>query len=276
MKNLLINGIGKLALIFLLATMSCNESYLELEPVGSLNESVLANRAGVDGLLIGAYSLLDGVGANGSGNPWQSPVSNYLLGGIASDDSHKGTEYGDESYMEQIENYTHTPITTSFNSKWVALYAGVQRANDVLRILERVKPGAISEQERVQISSEAIFLRAVYHFEAAKVWRNVPYVDEKITFSGNNYLISNTTPIWPMIEKDLLQSISTLTPTKSDAARANSWAAKAILAKVYMFQHKYIDAQKLLTDIIANGITASGKKYALTKRLLYPSIFIKC
>ncbi|WP_439584363.1 RagB/SusD family nutrient uptake outer membrane protein [Dyadobacter bucti] len=266
MKKSFINCTGTSALAFLIVLMSCNESHLEKNAVGSLNESVLANRAGVNGLLIGAYSLLDGVGASGTGSPWQSPVSNYLLGGIASDDSHKGTEYGDESYMEQIENYTHTPITSSFDSKWRALYAGVQRANDVLRILERVKPEDISEAEREQIVAEAVFLRAVYHFEAAKVWRNVPYVDEKVTFASNNYLVPNTVPIWPMIEKDLLQAIASLTPTKAEVGRANSWAAKAMLAKVYMFQHKYQDAQQLLTDIIANGNTAAGQKYALMQR----------
>jgi hypothetical protein len=266
MKKSFINGTGRSLLALLILLMSCNESHLEKKAVGSLDESVLANRAGVNGLLIGAYSLLDGVGASGTGSPWQSPVSNYLLGGIASDDSHKGTEYGDESYMEQIENYTHTPITSSFDSKWRALYAGVQRANDVLRILERVKPEDISEADREQIVAEAVFLRAVYHFEAAKVWRNVPYVDEKVTFAGSNYLIPNTVSIWPLIEKDLLQAIASLTPVKADVGRANSWAAKAMLAKVYMFQYKYLDAQQLLTDIIANGTTASGQKYALTPR----------
>ena len=30
-----------------------------------------------------------------------------------------------------------------------------------------------------------------------------------------------------------------------------------------MFQHKFSDAKPLLEDIIANGVTASGLKYAL-------------
>jgi hypothetical protein len=41
-------------------SMSCKK-FLEQTPTQSLNQIVLANKAGVDGLLIGAYALADGV-----------------------------------------------------------------------------------------------------------------------------------------------------------------------------------------------------------------------
>jgi hypothetical protein len=245
---------------------ACKKSYLEKQPLGSLSEVTLANKAGVEGLLIGAYSLLDGVGQTGTGDPYYTPVSNWILGGIASDDAHKGSEYGDITEYQEIENYTATPVILPFNEKWIALYAGVQRANDVLRILAKVTDGSISDEEAKQITAETRFLRAVYHFEAAKIWKNVPYVDETISFLNNNYNVSNTPPIWPKIEEDLQFAVSNLTDTKSEIARANSWAAKAFLAKAYMFQQKFLEAKTLLTDIIANGVTASGTKYALIEK----------
>jgi len=245
---------------------ACKKSYLEIQPLGSLSESTLANKAGINGLLIGAYSLLDGVGASGTGDPFYTPVSNWVLGGVASDDAHKGSEYGDISEYQQVENYTVTPVIIPFNQKWIALYAGVQRANDVLRVLAKIKDGAISVEEIKQITAEARFLRAVYHFEAAKIWKNVPYVDENITFANNNYNVPNTVSVWPKIEEDFKFAATNLTDTKSEIARANSWAAKVFLAKTYMFQQKITEAKTLLTDIIANGITASGTKYALLKK----------
>ncbi|MBA2761203.1 MAG: RagB/SusD family nutrient uptake outer membrane protein, partial [Segetibacter sp.] len=245
---------------------ACKKDYLEKQPLGSLSETTLANKAGVQGLLIGAYSLLDGVGQRGTGAPFYTPVSNWVLGGVASDDAHKGSEYGDISEYQQVENYTLTPVIAPFNQKWVALYAGVQRANDALRILAKVTDGSISEEEAKQITAEARFLRAVYHFEAAKIWRNVPYVDETIGFVNNNYNVSNTIPIWPKIEEDFQFAATNLTETKNEIARGNSWAAKAFLAKAYMFQHKFNEAKTLLTDIITNGVTASGTKYALTSK----------
>lgn len=240
----------------------CKETFLEREPVGTLSESVLLNKAGVNGLLIGAYSLLDGVGANGTGDPYYSSSTNWVLSDVASDDSHKGSEYGDISDFQLIEAYKETPVTQPMNEKWVAIYAGVQRANDVLRVLAKVN-GLISDAEATQIKAEAVFLRAVYHFEAAVIWKNVPYVDESITFSNGNYNITNSTPIWPKIETDLKFALDNLTETKSDVGRANRWAAKAFLAKAYMFQHKFAEAKPLLADIITNGVTSLGQKYAL-------------
>ena len=219
----------------------------------------------MNGLLIGAYSLLDGIGANGTGNPWHTGISNFLLGSVAADDSHKGSEFGDEIWMEQIESYNHNASSLPFDDKWKVLYAGVQRSNDVLRIVAKLPLGTLSKEEATQIEAEAKFLRAIYHFEAAKIWRNVPYVDETITFSAGNYKVANTEPIWPKIEADFQFAATSLTPTKSAAGRGNSWAAKAFLAKVYLFQQKFAQAKPLLTDLITSGMTASGQKYALVQ-----------
>ena len=67
-------------------------------------------------------------------------------------------------------------VIISFDAKWRSLYSGVQRANDVIRVLSKVTDRSISEEEAKQIKAEAIFLRSVFLFEAVKVWRNVPYV----------------------------------------------------------------------------------------------------
>src|SRR5665647_3710592 len=55
--------------LFLSITFSCGESFLNKRPYGALSESILYTKSGVDGLLIGAYSLLDGGGARG-GDFW--------------------------------------------------------------------------------------------------------------------------------------------------------------------------------------------------------------
>ena len=263
MKQLNYKLMVAISLTCIVIIFACSKSYLEKEPLGTLNETTLANKAGVEGLLIGAYSLLDGVGQSGTGDPFYTAISNFVLGGIGSDDAHKGSEYGDISEYQQIENYTETPVILPFNEKWIALYAGVQRANDVLRVLAKVTDGSISTEEELQIKAEARFLRAVYHFEAAKIWRNIPYADETISFANNNYNVSNEIPVWPKIEEDFQFAAASLTDTKAEIGRANSWAAKTFLAKVKMFELKFSEALALLTDIIANGVTTAGAKYAL-------------
>lgn len=247
-------------MLFSVAINACNDDYLELNPLGSLSEATLSTKAGVDRLLIGAYSLLDNAGTPGGG--W--PSGKWIFGGVASDDAHTGTQASVLQPVPLYENYTHNATTSSTNRKWQVLYAGVQRANDVLRLLpEVVAANAISVEEARQIESEAKFLRALYHLETALIWRNVPFIDETISFGNGNYNVSNTVPIWDKIEADFLFAAENLTSTKPDAGRANSWAAKSFLAKTYMFQQKFSEAKILLEDIIANGVTANGKKYAL-------------
>jgi hypothetical protein len=250
MSKLMMQGI----FIFVILLSACEKSYLDRSPIGSISETTLADKAGVNGLLIGAYSLLDKGG-------W--PTGMWIFGGVSSDDAHTGTEAGALQPIPSFENYSLDATVYPLNSKWIELYAGVQRANDVLRVLAKVPSDDISSDEATQIKAEALFLRALYHFQAAMLWRNVPYVDETVDFASNNYNVPNKEPIWPEIEKDFQFAADNLTPTKPDAGRANSWAAKAFLVKVYMFEHKYAEAQPLLADIISNGVTANGKKYAL-------------
>ncbi|KAA0993531.1 RagB/SusD family nutrient uptake outer membrane protein [Dyadobacter aurulentus] len=247
----------KVLLLSFLLLLACNDKYLELKPIGAVDESILATRSGVNGVLIGAYSLLDGAGAVGGGI-WGSLT---VMASVASDDAHTGTE--PNGLLASYEGYSHDPTTSSTDEKWRFLYAAVQRSNDVLRLLPKVTD--ISEADALQIKAEALFLRGVYHLELAKHWRNIPFVDETVTYTGNNYNVTNTEPVWPKIEADLQFAAANLTPVKADVGRANSWAAKAFLAKVYMFQNKFTEAKTLLDDIITSGVTVNGKKYALAE-----------
>ena len=262
----MIKSFNKLMLFAIIASLvfiinACKKSFLELSPQGPISENTLATAAGVRGILIGAYSLLDGVG--GPGTSFLTGVANAFVGGVAADEAHKGGSYGAQQELNQIENHSLDASNSVIGEKWQVYYAGVVRANEVLRVLEKVPETEFAAGEKEQIKAEAIFLRAIYHFEAVKLWRNIPYVDETISFGAGNYNVPNTEPVWPRIETDLQHAIDHLTPTKTEIGRANSWAAKAFLAKAYMFQRKFEPAKILLEDLIANGINSSGIKYAL-------------
>src|ERR1700739_4813072 len=93
------------SLVILTLTYSCKK-ILNKEPVGSLSQSVLANKAGVDGLLIGAYHMLSGWTST-YGTPWEGGIDNWTYGGIASDDAYKGSNTTDQApYAPEIENHT--------------------------------------------------------------------------------------------------------------------------------------------------------------------------
>lgn len=262
MKNLTLKITLATFLISLFSLNSCKKEYLEVGAIGSTSEETLANKVGVNGLLIGAYALLDGWGVAGSTYYFIGP-ENWIFGGVTSDDAHTGTEAGALPPMTSVESYNYDASMLPFNHKWIVLYAGVQRANDALRVLAKVPSGVLTDAETLQIKAEATFLRALYHMEAAKLWENVPYVDETVSYANGNYNVANTGPIWTKIEADFKFAADNLTPTKSEVGRANKWAAKSFLAKTLLFERKFTEAQPILADIIANGVTSKGEKYAL-------------
>lgn len=224
---------------------SCGDEFLQTTPLGVGNEQSLSNKNGVNAVLIGAYSLLDGVGA---GPVNTSSVSNWIYGSVASDDAYKGSDVGDQAQITTIERYIPQADIGAYNDKWVAVYDGVSRSNNTIKLIGLATD--MTEAEKAQALGEARFLRAWYHFEAKKLWNMVPYVDETVTDYNN---LPNDKDIWPNIEADLQFAIDNVSATKAQAGRASKWAAKATLAKVHMYQQDYTAAKPLLDDVVNNG-----------------------
>ncbi|MCE6989328.1 RagB/SusD family nutrient uptake outer membrane protein [Dyadobacter sp. CY323] len=224
---------------------SCGEGFLETTPLGVGNEQSLSNKSGVNAVLIGAYSLLDGVGA---GPVNTSSVSNWIYGSIASDDAYKGSDVGDQAQITTIERYIPQADIGAYNDKWVAVYDGVSRSNNAIKLIGLATD--MTDAEKAQALGEARFLRAWYHFEAKKLWNMVPYVDETVTDYIN---LPNDKDIWPNIEADLQFAVDNVSATKSQVGRVSKWAAKSTLAKVHMYQQDFVAAKPILDDVINNG-----------------------
>src|ERR1700742_3250071 len=82
-----------LLFMVLCVTYACKKRFLNTQPLAKLSPSVLANAAGVNGLLIGVYSLLDGNGGTGGGI--DAAASNWLMGSVAAGDNYKGSQPSD-------------------------------------------------------------------------------------------------------------------------------------------------------------------------------------
>src|SRR5437763_16577978 len=124
-----------LVAIMALVVFACNKSFLDKKPLGAFNPDQLANTAGVQGVLIGAYHMLSGQGGATNGNTWGSAASNWAFGSVAADDSYKGSTPSDQGDIVPIETWAYNANNPYFNQKWTAVYDGAQRANDVLRRL---------------------------------------------------------------------------------------------------------------------------------------------
>ncbi|HEV7622319.1 MAG TPA: RagB/SusD family nutrient uptake outer membrane protein [Flavisolibacter sp.] len=255
--------------ILLVVGYACQKSFLDKPPLGSLSLSSVSNKAGVQTLLIGAYSMLDGeIGIDNQGFDYGSAGSNWVYGSIVADDSYKGSTPTDQPNAVLLESWSLSSATTAYlNQKWKMLYNGIQRSNEVLRVLPNAAD--MTDAEKKETIAEALFLRGFYHLDAKKMWNNIPFVDEKVTYVNGNLNAPNIDAqgnfidIWPKIEADLKYAADNLPGVQPQVGRANKWAATAFLAKAFMFQHKYAQAKPLLDDLIANGTTAGGQKYAL-------------
>lgn len=244
-----------LGLAFLLA--ACQDNFLDQPPIGQIDQGLLNNEAGALAILVGAYSLLDGQGAGGS---WDASGANWVYGGICGSDAYKGAAATEQPEITSIERFESLPTSSYFRNKWRTVYDGVGRANDAIRAIKTAED--ISEANEVTFTAEARFLRGHYHFEAKKMWNNVPYIDENVT----DYRLPNNQNIWPQIEADFKFAYDNLPEDQLQVGRANKWAAAAYLAKTYMFQGKFADAKPLLEKIITDGKNANKLKYQLVNR----------
>ncbi|MHA8101621.1 RagB/SusD family nutrient uptake outer membrane protein [Aquirufa nivalisilvae] len=235
---------------------SCSDSFFDIQPQGAASLTSLSNKNGVNALLVGAYSLLDGVGAGNTGR--QSTISNYVFGGITSGDAVKGTDIGDQPEQEYIEQFVWLSDNTYFLGKWQHTYDGVARANEAILLAKSPDVKDMTDAEKTQVVAEARFLRGHYHFEGKKMWNMIPYIDETIykRDDPNSTKIPNDKDIWPNIEADFKFAMENLPATQAQKGRATKWAAMTYLAKAYIFQKKWAAAKTLLEDVYKN----SGKK----------------
>ncbi len=244
-KKIIFSTIGVGLLLSLL--FACSKDYLNTVPTASANDKILANEKGVNSILVGAYALLDG-SLSTNGNSWGASVTNWVWGGVASDDATKGSDITDQSPIVPIENYTVDATNVYIGYKWQYNYAGIFRANDVIRVMAKCDP-ALPEATQTSIKAQALFIRGFIHFELKRVYNDIPYITEDV----DPPTVVNTIDTWPLIEKDLQFAVANLPTSQTDVGRPTKYAAEAVLARVYLFQKKWNEAKTLLDDIIASG-----------------------
>jgi hypothetical protein len=238
---------------FAAMTAGCDD-FLDSAPQGQLDALTLANREGVEATLIGAYSMLGGYNNFGG---YGTVASNWPFGSVPADDAYKGSEASDISDITALELYQWTTggAEAFLNDKWASLYEGVTRTNATLRLVTEVEqtPGELSAAQAQSIRGEALFLRAHYHFEAWKMWRNVPYYTEE----DRDYRKGNIdgAQVIANVLADLDQAIGLLpaTPRNGQVARATQWTAKAYKGRVQIYSGDYAGGLTTLRDVRNNG-----------------------
>lgn len=239
--------------------VSCSEDFTDIDPVGSLSDASLQNATGVDLLLTGTYSVLDGMRNGGPGADWTKSGDNWWLD-VISDDAHKGSTDGDQADLYAIEIFDWGTTNPYFEGKWQALFAGVNRANGVIDLISSSDNPADFDVQHAQ----AKFLRAHYNFELTRMWGNVPYVSED-NYANNEFNQPNSGPLWSQIESDLDFAVNNLPSSRggsyNEAGRPIVSTAQAYLGKVQLYQNDFADALGNLESVINSGDYALATDY---------------
>jgi len=238
----------------LVALLACSDDFTEKPAIGALSDDALANAQGVDLLLVGAYSALDGIRNNQGAADWTVSGDNWWFDVIA-DDAHKGSTDGDQDDLRQLEVYDWQTGNPYIFGKWNGLFAGVNRANAVIALIASLEEGDFSSQ-----LAEARFLRGHFNFELQKIYGNVPYISEE-NFAATEFNQPNPGPIWEQIEADLQFAVDNLPDSQADVGRPTAWAAKAFLGKAHLFQSDFAPALTLFQDVINNGPYAMNAEF---------------
>jgi hypothetical protein len=234
---------------FLLLNTGC-EQWLEVLPENKvLRDEFWQSKQDVEGMLASAYDAF-------RATEEAIIVHGELRAGALTDGGAIKADAG------RIDKFDILP-TNSWSS-WARYYKAIGYANIIYKmapVAEQNDP-IFYEPEMKSYQAEALFIRALCYFYLVRTWEEVPLITEPYETDKQEFSIakSSADEVLDQIEADLKIAIGSaklkfdkLSYTKG---RATQWAAKSLLADVYLWRDKYDLAKQLCTDIIQNsGIT---------------------
>jgi len=226
-----------LALVILLG--GC-DSILKEEPKTFLSEeAVFSNEAGADAATKGIYASLRSFSyydrwftamvemhadyVNGRGS--QAPVGQYQLN--AQNINRIGSMYG-------------------------AIYESINRANIVIGGVPDID---IEPTQKNQLLGEARFLRALGYFNLVRLFGGVPLRQKPTKGSKADLPRASEDDVYSLIIDDLQFAENNLPNSydQSNHGRATKWAAKTLLANVYLTRERWDDAASKAKEIMDSG-----------------------
>ncbi len=176
------------------------------------------------------------------------------IGDIASDNSVAGGENASDVIpLQQIDDYTLTPVNSTLAELWIAAYEGINRANYMHQYKAANPAGAsIGFAGKEALYGEIYFLRAYYYFTLVKVFGDVPlFVEKRLGLTDSKSLTrAPKADVYKQIELDLNTAITALPAIQVQKGRITKYAAQAFLGKVLLYQNKFDAAAAMLENVI--------------------------
>jgi starch-binding outer membrane protein, SusD/RagB family len=190
--------------------------------------------------------------------------------------------------VRDFDNFDPATNNQSIYNYWLSSYKSIRNTNLLLGALKvnytqgdtdlvydsSFNITGVTDVDRKQISAQASFIRAYNYFNLVRLFGDV-YLIERIYSDSEVFKINRkpTADIYKLIVADLKNAVANGISTKyaaSNSGNATTWAAKALLAKVYLTINDKASATPLLQDVITNslyGLVTTGTPNA------YASVF---
>ncbi|SMC68116.1 RagB/SusD family nutrient uptake outer membrane protein [Pedobacter nyackensis] len=221
------------------------KKFLDSPPASKLpEEEALADEAGVRTILTGAYQIVGGDFMFGGRTKIMSElVADQLDGTQLSGDFGETFQRKSSIFGE----YKRDLYTQS--------YQGIYRANTVLKYLDKVSPA-----NRDNVEGQALFIRALIHFELVKLFGQ-PYgfnadnsqfgIPIRLTATAESKVRSTVKQVYDQIIADL--KLAETKMLDNNAGFADKWAAKGLLAKVYFQMNDFPNAYNYANQVISTN-----------------------
>jgi hypothetical protein len=188
----------------------------------------------------------------------------------------RGIDVNPPTYFGPMPTFTQVNATDgTVGLGWAGGYRSIGEANLFLKNLAGAQ--GVTPAKIAQYTGEAEFIRSLNYFYLVNLWAQ-PYgtlgatqlgVPLVLTSSDAPFDASNQVPratvaaVYAQLEKDLLDAEAKLPvnysePSFSDVARATKGAAQALLARVYLYEHKYTEALAYANKVIAGGYSLNN------------------
>ena len=132
-------------------------------------------------------------------------------------------------------------------------YASIYQINQAIAKIPAID---MDQTLKDRYIAEVKFIRAYHYINLVTLWGNIPYADAILGNQSAGYPSRSIPELWELIEADLTFAKDNLPVEYSDAidkSRITKGAAKSLLAKAFMQQHKWSNAKDELSDVITSA-----------------------
>ncbi len=241
---------------------SCDK-YLDIEPRQEINaETAINNADDLQLLLISAYEGIKGTRGTSEGGELYGGSFNFASEMIAgtNDVIWRGT------FEEQREFYAKAITTGNLmvRDTWIRGYEVINIVNIVLSKLDVVEDAV----EKARLEGEAKAIRGMIYFEFARLW-GLPYEAGQNNSQPAVPLIITPTieasdvtsperasveQVYDRVITDLLEAENLLDGLGTNEGYISSYAASAVLSRIYLQQGRYEEAAQKADRVIHSGL----------------------